>query len=59
MNSVFKSSKSTCEIQEENLPTVLSSVSEGFLNDKTHKVSDFKARGFLVATDYVRSGSKI
>ena len=29
-NSVFKSSKSTCEIQEENLPTVLSSISKGF-----------------------------
>jgi len=28
MNSVFKSSKSTSEIQEENLPTVLSSISK-------------------------------
>ena len=57
MNSVFKSSKSTSEIQEEGLPTVLSSISKGFQNDKTHKVSDFKARGFMVATEYARSGS--
>ena len=57
MNSVFKSSKSVSEIQEENLPTVLSSISKGFQNDKTHKVSDFKALGFMVATECVRSGS--
>ena len=46
------------EIQEENIPTVLSSISKGFY-DKTHKVSDFKARGFMVATECVRSGSNI
>ena len=56
MNSVFESSKSMSEIQEENLPTVLSSISKGFY-DKTHKVSDFEARGFMVATEYARSGS--
>ena len=27
--------------KEENVPTVLSSTSKGFQNDKTHKVSDF------------------
>ena len=46
------------KIQEENLTTVLSSISKGFY-DKTHKVSDFKARGFMVATECVRSGSNI
>ena len=51
MNSVFESSRSTSEIQEENLPTVSSSKSKGFQNDKTHKVSDFKARGFMGATE--------
>ena len=56
-NSVFKSSKSTSEIQEENLPTVLSSISKGFWNDKTHKLSDFKERGFMVATEYLSSRS--
>ena len=57
MNSVFKSSKSASEIQEEKLPTVLSSISKGFQNDKTHKVSYFKALSFMVATECVRSGS--
>ena len=58
MNSVFESSKSMSEIQEENLPTDLGSISKGFY-DKTHKVSDFKAHGFMVATECVRSGSNI
>ena len=58
MNSVFESSKSMSEIQEKNLATVLSSISKGFY-DKTHKVSDFKVRGFMVATECVRSGSNI
>ena len=57
MNSVFESSKSMSEIQEENLPTVLSSISKGFY-DKTHKVSDFEARGFMVATECVRSNNR-
>ena len=30
---------------------------KGFQNDKTHKVSGFKTRGFMVATEYVRSSS--
>ena len=59
MNSVFESSKSTSEIQEENLPTVFEFHKQRLLNDKTHKVSDFKARGFMVATECVHSGSNI
>ena len=57
MNSVFKSQKSTYEIQEENLLTVLSSISECFQNDKTYKVSGFKACGYIVGTEYVHSSS--
>ena len=45
------------EIQEENLLTVLSSISKCFQNDKTYKVSGFKACGYIVGTEYVHSGS--
>ena len=57
MNSVVKSSKPTSEIQQENLPNVLSAISKASKNDKTHEASDFKTRGFMVATECVRSGS--
>ena len=37
--------------------TVLNSISECFQNDKTYKVSGFKACGYIVGTEYVHSSS--
>ena len=56
MNSVFKSSKSTSEIQEENLPTVLSSISKASKWHNSQSIR-FQARGFMVATECMPSGS--
>ena len=37
--------------------TVLNSISECFQNDKTYKVSGFKAYGYIVGMEYVHSSS--